>query len=53
MLEDMTSWLEEHDYESIEQMKGSMSIGTAPNPEAFVRANYMKMLTTYTSPLAR
>jgi hypothetical protein len=34
-------------------MKGSMSIGTAPNPEAFVRANYMKMLTTYTSPHAR
>jgi dihydroorotate dehydrogenase (fumarate) len=53
MLEDMTSWLQEHDYESIEQMKGSMSIGTAPNPEAFVRANYMKMLTTYTSPHAR
>ena len=30
-------------------MKGSMSIGTASNPDAFVRANYMKMLTTYSS----
>jgi dihydroorotate dehydrogenase (fumarate) len=49
MLEEIQAWLDEHDYESIEQMKGSMSIGTAPNPDAFVRANYMKILTTYTS----
>jgi dihydroorotate dehydrogenase (fumarate) len=49
MLADMQAWLDEHEYESIAQMKGSMSIGTAPNPDAFVRANYMKMLTTYTS----
>ena len=49
MLDDMQQWLDEHEYESIEQMKGSMSIGTAANPDAFVRANYMKMLTTYTS----
>ncbi|MGI9666468.1 MAG: dihydroorotate dehydrogenase-like protein [Acidimicrobiia bacterium] len=49
MLSEMQTWLDEHEYESIEQMKGSMSIGSAPNPEAFVRANYMKILTTYTS----
>ena len=53
MLDDMRTWLDDHEYASVEQMKGSMSIGTAPNPEAFVRANYMKMLTTYTSPHAR
>ena len=49
MLLEMREWLDEHDYESVEQMKGSMSIGSSPNPDAFVRANYMKMLTTYTT----
>lgn len=49
MLAEMQEWLDGHEYESIEQMKGSMSIGSSPNPDAFVRANYMKMLTTYTT----
>jgi dihydroorotate dehydrogenase (fumarate) len=53
MLADMQVWLDDHGYESVAQMRGSMSIGTAPNPDAFVRANYMKMLTTYTSAHAR
>lgn len=49
MLSEMQTWLDEHEYQSIEQMKGSMSIGSAANPDEFVRANYMKILTTYTS----
>ena len=49
MLDGMQTWLDEHEYESVEQMKGSMSIAAAANPDAFVRANYMKILTTYTS----
>ena len=49
MLLEMREWLDEHDYESVEQMKGSMSIGSSANPDAFVRANYMKMLTTYSA----
>ena len=49
MLSEIQGWLDDHEYESIEQMKGSMSIGSAANPDAFVRANYMKILTTYTS----
>lgn len=49
MLLEMREWLDDHDYESIEQLKGSMSIGASPNPDAFVRANYMKMLTTYSA----
>ena len=49
MLAEMQEWLDEHEYESVEQMKGSMSIGSSPTPDAFVRANYMKMLTTYTT----
>mgnify|MGYP001816908012 CR=1 FL=1 len=48
VLAGMTAWLEQHDYESVEQMKGSMSMASAPNPDGYIRANYMRMLTTYT-----
>jgi dihydroorotate dehydrogenase (fumarate) len=47
--EEVQRWLEEHEYESIEQMKGSMSRGNSPDPSAFERANYMKALTSFTS----
>jgi dihydroorotate dehydrogenase (fumarate) len=53
VLDGMQRWLDEHEYESVRQLRGSMSVGSAPNPEAFVRANYMKMLVTYTSQGAR
>ncbi|MEN8114334.1 MAG: dihydroorotate dehydrogenase-like protein [Actinomycetota bacterium] len=49
VIEEMRQWLDENEYESVRQMQGSMCVGTAPNPDAFVRANYMKMLVTYTS----
>jgi len=42
-------WLDDNEYESVEQMKGSMSMGATPDADAFVRSNYMKMLRTYTS----
>ena len=44
------TWLVEHDYESIEQMKGSMSMRNVPNPVAFARANYARLITSFTSP---
>jgi dihydroorotate dehydrogenase (fumarate) len=49
VLAGLQTWLDEHEYESTDQLRGSMAVGTAPNPDAFVRANYMKMLFTYTS----
>ena len=48
MLNEMQSWLDEHEYESVDQLRGSMSLGTTPNAESFVRANYMQMLVGYT-----
>ncbi|MCK6544515.1 dihydroorotate dehydrogenase-like protein [Myxococcota bacterium] len=42
-------WLEEREYVSLEQMKGSMSQENSPDPQAFERANYMHALTSYTS----
>ena len=48
--QEMAKWLEEHDYESIEQMKGSLSQKASPDPAAFERANYMETLVTYATP---
>lgn len=45
-------WLAERDYTSVEQMKGSLSQQSCPDPDAFERANYMKALKSYTSEFA-
>ncbi|RPJ41800.1 MAG: dihydroorotate dehydrogenase-like protein [Candidatus Latescibacterota bacterium] len=45
----MRQWMEEHEYESIEQMQGSMSQQKTGDPSAFERAQYMRALTTYVS----
>ena len=44
---EMVQWMEEHEYVSVEQMKGSMSHKSCPHPSAFERANYMKALKSY------
>ncbi len=43
----LVEWLEIHEYESVEQMKGSMSQLGVPDPESFERANYMETLASY------
>jgi dihydroorotate dehydrogenase (fumarate) len=45
---DLKAWLEEHEYESVEQLKGSLSQKNCAEPAAFERAQYMKALTGYT-----
>jgi dihydroorotate dehydrogenase (fumarate) len=40
----MATWLEEHEYESLRQMQGSMNLMRCPNPKAFERANYALIL---------
>jgi dihydroorotate dehydrogenase (fumarate) len=47
LVQGVTAWMDEHEYESIEQMKGSMSHRSVPEPAAFERANYMKVLNSY------
>ena len=44
---EMLQWMEEHEYESVEQLKGSMSQKNCPDPSAFERAQYMRALSTY------
>ena len=45
--EDMVRWMEEHEYESVAQMRGSMSQRNVANPAVFERANYMKVLQSW------
>jgi dihydroorotate dehydrogenase (fumarate) len=40
--EGLLEWMKKHEYESVQQMKGSMSQIRCPNPSAFERAQYMK-----------
>ncbi len=51
ILAHLTQWMEEHEYESIAQMQGSMSQQAVSDPAAFERANYMKVLDSYTKEL--
>ncbi|MDE3167572.1 MAG: dihydroorotate dehydrogenase-like protein [Acidobacteriota bacterium] len=44
---EMLVWMGEHEYDSIKQMQGSMSRNAVPQPKAFERANYMKVLGSY------
>jgi len=43
----LVAWMEEHEYESITEMQGSMSRRAVADPEAFERANYMRVLSSY------
>mgnify|MGYP000300731969 CR=1 FL=1 len=47
ILRDLETWLTEHEYESVKQMKGSMSQRAVAEPAAFERANYMKVLNSF------
>jgi dihydroorotate dehydrogenase (fumarate) len=51
ILDDLTLWLQGHDYESVAQMQGSMSQKNIAEPAAFERANYMKVLQSWPSDL--
>ncbi|MFN1834555.1 dihydroorotate dehydrogenase-like protein [Balneola sp. MJW-20] len=45
--EQLEAWMEENDYESVDQMKGSMSQKNVREPEAFERSNYVKVLQSF------
>lgn len=47
ILRDVGQWMEDHEYESVKQMRGSMSQLRCPEPAAFERANYMKVLHSW------
>jgi dihydroorotate dehydrogenase (fumarate) len=43
----MIEWMEVHEYESLAQMRGSMSQASVANPSAYERGNYLKVLSSY------
>jgi dihydroorotate dehydrogenase (fumarate) len=47
ILDEITVWMDEKEYESVTQMIGSMSQQHCAEPAAFERANYMKVLASY------
>lgn len=49
ILADLEKWMTVHEYESIQQMKGSLSQKSVAEPAAFERANYMKVLNSFKS----
>src|SRR6266542_1874726 len=47
--EEMVNWLREHEYESVEQLKGSLSHKNCPDSSAFERAQYMRAVGVHKS----
>ncbi len=48
---DLVAWMEEHEYTSVTQLKGSLSQKNCPEPSAFERAQYMKAISQF--PIAK
>jgi len=44
---ELARFLEEHEYESLDQMRGSMDLMACPDPKAYERANYMHILQSW------
>jgi dihydroorotate dehydrogenase (fumarate) len=51
MLAGISAWLDEQEYASVEQLKGSMSQQSCPDPAAFERASYMQALISFSRPI--
>jgi len=45
--DDLQQWLEVHEYESLAQMQGSMSLLRCDNPKMYERTNYMRILQSW------
>jgi dihydroorotate dehydrogenase (fumarate) len=44
---DVVRWLEEHEYNSLSQLRGSMNLASCPDPSAYERANYIALLQSW------
>lgn len=44
---DLRAWMAEHDYDSVTQLRGSMSHASVADPSAFERANYLRTLHSW------
>ncbi len=46
MIDEIRQWMIDHEYESVSQLRGSMSAANIDNPGEFERAQYMKVITS-------
>jgi dihydroorotate dehydrogenase (fumarate) len=44
---ELADWMEEHEFDSIEQILGCMSLARCPDPRSYERANYMEILQSW------
>lgn len=47
VLDEMRAWLEEHEIDSLDRIRGNMNLLRCPDPAAFERANYMRVLQSF------
>jgi dihydroorotate dehydrogenase (fumarate) len=47
---ELRAWMVDHEYESVTQLRGSVSTATSDDPSAFERANYLRTLHSWTTP---
>jgi dihydroorotate dehydrogenase (fumarate) len=47
---ELVAWMTEHEYDSVDQLRGSASQAAVEDPSAFERANYMRTLRSWTTP---
>jgi dihydroorotate dehydrogenase (fumarate) len=48
--QELWSWMAEHEYESVDQLRGSASQAAVEDPAAFERANYLRTLHSWSTP---
>ena len=49
LLDGLEKWMQEKEYASVAQMRGALSLQHCPDPAAFERANYLKILQVWKS----
>jgi dihydroorotate dehydrogenase (fumarate) len=47
LVSELSEWLEQHEYDSLEQARGSMNLKRCPDPRGFERANYVQVLQSW------
>src|SRR4051794_9116854 len=47
---DLRTWMDAHDYVSVDQLRGSLAQRSVPDPEAYERANYMRTILSFPVP---
>jgi dihydroorotate dehydrogenase (fumarate) len=47
VLHDLEVWMQKQEWDSLNEMRGNMSLSKVPDPDAYERANYMLMLQSW------